>query len=156
DRRQLLAALDSLRREVDDTRGTLAGLDGFKAQAMDMISSPKARLAFDLSREPDKVRGKYGPGSSHFLLARRLVEAGVRVVTLSGGWIAEDGSGSTNLSNWDTHDQNFPRLRRQIPCLDRALYALLTDLEERGLTQDVAVLACGEMGRSPKVGISNP
>jgi hypothetical protein len=154
DRRTLLTALDGLRGELDDTKKTLAGVDGFQAQALDMIASPKARLAFDLSREPDKIREKYGPGGSQFLLARRLVEAGVRVVTLSGGWVSDDGSGSTNISNWDTHEQNFPRLRRQLPRLDRTLYALLTDLEERGLTQDVAVVACGEMGRAPRIGVS--
>jgi hypothetical protein len=155
ERRALLATLDSLRRDLDDSRGSLAGVDSLTAQALDMVAAPQARLAFDLSREPNKVRDKYGLGSSHFLLARRLVEAGVRVVTLSGGWVNDNGSGSTNISNWDTHDNNFPRLRRQAPHLDRALYALLTDLEERGMTQDVAVVVCGEMGRSPRVGVSN-
>jgi hypothetical protein len=156
ERRSLLGALDTVRRDLDDARGSLAGIDGFTAQALDMVAAPQARLAFDLSREPHKVREKYGQGSGHFLLARRLVEAGVRVVTLSAGWVTDDGSGSTNISNWDTHQDNFPRLRRQLPRLDRALYALITDLEERGLSQDVAVVACGEMGRSPRVGVSNP
>jgi hypothetical protein len=156
DRRTLLHSFDSLRRDLDDAKGSLAGVDGFTAQALEMVASPKARAAFDLSQEPIKVREKYGPGSGHFLLARRLVEAGVRVVSLSGGWISEDSSGSTNISNWDTHKDNFPTLRRQLPRLDRALYALITDLHERGLDQDVAILACGEMGRSPRVGISNP
>ncbi len=156
DRRELLGSLDNLRRDLDDARGSMAGMDSFKAQALDMVTSSQARLALDLSREPDKIRNKYGPGSGHFLLARRLVEAGVRVVTLSGGWLNDDGSGSTNISNWDTHKDNFPTLRRQLPRLDRALYALVTDLEERGMTQDVAVVVCGEMGRSPRVGISNP
>jgi hypothetical protein len=154
DRRTLLGSFDSLRRDLDDAKGILAGYDGFTAQALDMIASPKARAAFDLSQEPDKVRAKYGPGSNHFLLARRLVEGGVRVVSLSGGWINEDSSGSTNLSNWDTHKDNFITLRRQLPRLDRALYALITDLHERGLAQDVAILVCGEMGRSPRIGVS--
>src|SRR5262249_12434315 len=112
--------------------------------------------AFDLSREPDRVRDKYGRDSSQFLLARRLVEAGVRVVTLSAGWARDGGNGSTNIDNWDTHKDNFITLRRQLPRLDRALYALITDLEERGLLVDVAILVCGEMGRSPRVGISTP
>jgi hypothetical protein len=156
DRRTLLGSFDSMRRDLDDAKGSLAGYDGFTAQALEMIASPKARAAFDLSQEPDKVHAKYGPGSSHFLLARRLVEAGVRVVTLSGGWIGDGPSGSGNISNWDTHKDNFVILRRQLPRLDRALYALITDLHERGLEQDVAILVCGELGRSPRVGISNP
>ncbi|OAI50705.1 hypothetical protein AYO44_05400 [Planctomycetaceae bacterium SCGC AG-212-F19] len=156
DRRTLLHSFDNLSRDLDDAKGSLAGIDGFTAQALEMVASPKARAAFDLSQEPDKVRANYGPGSNHFLLARRLVEAGVRVVSLSGGWIGDDSSGSTNLSNWDTHKDNFPTLRRQLPRLDRALYALITDLHERGLDQDVAILVGGEMGRSPRVGISNP
>src|SRR5262245_20981484 len=86
DRRSLLGAFDSLRRDLDDTKGSLAGIDSFTAQALDMVASSQARVAFDLSREPDRVRDKYGRDSSQFLLARRLVEAGVRVVTLSAGW----------------------------------------------------------------------
>lgn len=156
DRRTLLHSFDNLRRDLDDAKGSLAGVDGFTSQALEMVASPRARAAFDLSQEPDKVRAKYGRGSNHFLLARRLVEAGVRVVSLSGGWIGEDSSGNTNLSNWDTHKDNFITLRRQLPCLDRALYALITDLHDHGLDQDVAILVGGEMGRSPRVGISNP
>jgi uncharacterized protein (DUF1501 family) len=84
------------------------------------------------------------------------VEAGVRVVTLCGGW-ANDGRGdsASNLSNWDTHEDNFNRIRTQAPRLDHALHALLTDLHQRGLDKDVVVVACGEMGRSPRVGKAN-
>src|SRR5262249_1721806 len=103
DRRSLLGALDSPRRDLAGgtgdlgaATGSLAGMDRFTAQALDMVVSPRARAALDLSQEPDRVRERYGPGSSHFLLARRLVEAGVRVVTLSGGWAREGGESSTN------------------------------------------------------------
>jgi hypothetical protein len=157
DRKTLLHGFDTMRHDLD-ARGELAGKDAFTARALEMVSSSKTREAFDLSREPDRTREKYGksPGTLQFLLARRLVEAGVRVVTLCGGW-ANDGRGdsASNLSNWDTHDDNFKRLRVQAPQLDRALFALLDDLSQRGLDKDVVVVACGEMGRSPRVGKSN-
>ena len=157
DRKTLLRSFDTMRQGLDGQR-ELAGLDPFTARALEMVSSSKVREAFDLNREPEKVRAKYGklPGTLQFLLARRLVEAGVRVVTLCGGW-ANDGRGdsASNLSNWDTHDDNFKRLRVQAPQLDRALFALLDDLSQRGLDKDVVVVACGEMGRSPRVGKSN-
>jgi hypothetical protein len=155
DRVNLLRRFDTLRRDTE----AIDGLDPFTARALGMITTTKARDAFDLAREPLKVRELYGrsEGSQAFLLARRLVEAGVRVVTLCGGW-DNDGQGgsSSNLSNWDTHDANFPKLRQQLPNLDRALYALLTDLHQRGLQRDVAVVVCGEMGRAPRVGVPNP
>jgi hypothetical protein len=157
DRRKLLRGFDTIRRDLD-TRGELSGMDAFHARALEMVTSGKARQAFDLNREPDRVRAKYGklPGTLQFLLARRLVEAGVRVVTLCGGWANDGVPGSaSNLSNWDTHDDNFNRIRQQAPHLDHALYALLDDLRQRGLDQDVVVVACGEMGRSPRVGQSN-
>jgi uncharacterized protein (DUF1501 family) len=121
-----------------------------------MITSPRARAAFHLDEEPAAVRGRYGlnPASQQFLLARRLVEAGVRVVTLCGGFM-ERGHSPANLSNWDTHENNFPRIREQLPPWDRALYALLTDLGERGLADDVVVVAWGEMGRAPRIGRPN-
>ena len=133
-------------------------MDAFRSRALEMIASPRTRDAFDLAREPVQVREKYGPkpGTQQFLLARRLVEAGVRVVTLCGGW-DNDGRGdsSSNLSNWDTHEDNFSRLKIQVPQLDRALYCLIDDLDQRGMLGDVVVVACGEMGRSPRVGRAN-
>jgi hypothetical protein len=157
DRKDLLRGFDALRRDLD-ARAGLDGLDAFTARALEMVTSSKARAAFDLSREPDKVREKYGPspGTLQFLLARRLVEAGVRVVTLCGGWV-NDGQGDSpsNLGNWDTHEDNFNRLRVQASRLDHALHALIEDLGARGLDRDVVVVACGEMGRSPRVGKSN-
>jgi hypothetical protein len=155
DRTDLLRRFDALRRDLDTRRE----LDPFTARALEMITTTRARDAFDLRREPPQVRDRYGKpaGSQNFLLARRLVEAGVRFVTLCGGWENDgQGSSSSNLGNWDTHDANFPKLRHQIPHLDRALYALITDLGERGLEKEVAVVVCGEMGRAPRVGVPNP
>jgi hypothetical protein len=157
ERKRLLMSFDAMRRDVDAGREQ-ADLDPFTARALDVICSGKAREAFDLSREPSKVRERYGssPATQQFLLARRLVEAGVRVVTLCGGWVNDgEGNSSSNLSNWDTHEDNFNRIRKQAPRLDHALYSLITDLHQRGLEKDVVVVACGEMGRSPRVGKAN-
>jgi len=147
DRRKLMGQLDTLRRDLD-TRGDLAALDAFSARAFDMITSPKALEAFDIAREPDRVREKYGQSQrlgilgtwnpQNLLLARRLVEAGVSVVTVPLGW-------------WDHHATIFKCLRDCLPILDRALVALLTDLQDRGLENDVAVCVWGEMGRTPKL-----
>lgn len=156
DRRKLLKGLDTLRRDLD-TRGELAAMDTFTARAFDMVTSPKAMEAFDLTREPDRLRESYG-GSERLkvgemsvpwapeklLLARRLVEAGVSAVTVP-------------LGEWDLHGGGpsggniFEALRSYLPRWDRALYALLTDLKERGLDRDVAVVVWGEMGRGPRV-----
>ena len=155
DREGLLRDFDTMRRDLDARQ--LDKMDAHTARALELVRSTQVREAFDLSREPEKVKAAYGksPGTLQFLLARRLVEAGARVVTLCGGWV-NDGSGDSpsNLSNWDTHEDNFGRLRVQAPQFDRALYALLTDLGQRGLDKDVIVVAAGEMGRSPRVGKS--
>jgi hypothetical protein len=155
DREGLLRGFDVMRRALD-ARPT-DGTDAYTARALDMVRSTRVRDAFDLGREPEKVKAAYGksPGTLQFLLARRLVEAGARVVTLCGGWVNDgEGDSPSNLSNWDTHEDNFNRLRVQAPHLDRALYALLTDLRQRGLDQDVVVVAAGEMGRAPRIGKS--
>ncbi len=120
DRTDLLRRFDALRRDIDTRRD----LDPFTVRALEMITTRKAHEAFDLGHEPVSVRELYGKpaGSQQFLLARRLVEAGVRVVTLCGGWDNDGQPGSaSNLSNWDTHDANFPKLRKQLPPLDRTL-----------------------------------
>jgi hypothetical protein len=138
DRKSLLRSLDTLDQALDDRRGSLAGIDAFTAKALDMIATAKARKAFDLSLEPDRIKTLYGPGQA-LLLARRLVEAGVSVVTLS-------------LGQWDTHTNNFTEQRRLLPELDRGVHALVTDLHARGLDKDVLVVVWGEFGRTPKVG----
>ena len=144
DRASLLRSFDTLRRDLDG-KGELAGMDAFTTRAMDLLTTNKIRDAFDLSKEPDKVKGKYGAGATSFLQARRLVESGVSVVTL--------GLNPPGPSNaWDTHSENFKTLRRAMPVLDQAVYALVTDLHERGLQDDVAVVVWGEMGRAPRIG----
>jgi hypothetical protein len=148
ERRQLLQQFDGLRRDLDDARDSLAGMDAFTAQALEMITSNKARDAFDVSKEPDRVREKYGKGTE-YLQARRLVEAGVPVVTLTpqNHDVPKDCNGQ-----WDHHDHIFKCLRVVLPQLDRSIHALVTDLHERGLANDVAVVVWGEMGRTPRVG----
>jgi hypothetical protein len=156
DRKQLLAAFDTLRRDLD-RQDSFDGLDRFTAQALDIVTSPRVRAAFDLGKEPDRVLERYGTGfylhqtakhirypwdGKRFALARRLVEAGVRVVTLRAG-------------DWDHHSSEqgdiFAALRAMLPLLDRSLHALLSDLRERGLEQDVLVVVLGEFGRTPKI-----
>jgi hypothetical protein len=135
-RREMLAAFDGVRRELDTT-GTMAGLDSFTTRAFDMISSGGVRHALDLSREPQSTRDRYR-GVENFLTARRLVEAGVGCVTLS-------------IGGWDTHGQNFQQLRRQLPQVDKGIANLIQDLHERGLGNDVVTVMWGEFGRTPRV-----
>ncbi len=150
DRRRLLTSFDGIRREID-TRGMLRGADAATERALGVLTSSRLLEALDLSRESDKVRERYGDGrpynyqydgaptvNDHLLLARRLVEAGVRVVTLSYG-------------RWDSHGQNFALVRDHGPKLDRALSALVDDLETRGMLDDVTVVAWGEFGRTPRI-----
>jgi hypothetical protein len=159
DRRRLTAAFDSMQRDVD-ARGEAGALDEFSSRAAQIILSPRARAAFDLNLEPVRVRDRYGfqdkftygndptPnlywGNEKFLLARRLVEAGVSVVTLRVGTWDYHGttSGTGNI---------FTGLKTQLPLLDRSIHALITDLHERGLDKEVAVLIWGEFGRTPRI-----
>ena len=149
DRRTLLTAFDQFRREAD-VRGQMSGLDQFTEQALGILTSSKLADALDLSKEDPKVVERYGVGdpkfradgapkmTENFLIARRLVEAGARVVSL-------------NFSRWDWHGGNFTRGREDMPMLDRALSALVSELHERGLDQDVTVICWGEFGRTPKI-----
>jgi hypothetical protein len=136
-RRDLLATFDTLRRDIDAS-GALEGVDKFTERAFHMISSGKVRDAFDLSGEDPRTVEAYGKEGRHFLQARRLVEAGVKVVTLS-------------IGGWDTHSDNFQTLRKQLPEVDAGIASLVADLEARGLGDDVAVVMWGEFGRTPKV-----
>ncbi|WP_395743793.1 DUF1501 domain-containing protein [Prosthecobacter sp.] len=149
DRRGLLSAFDNFRRETDAS-GTMAGIDVFRQQAYGILTSSQLVDALNLSKESPKVRERYGKGTAkiqgdaaprlneQFLLARRLVEAGVRVVTLS-------------YSFWDWHGQNFKNAQENLPDFDQAISALVEDLHERGMDKDVTVLAWGEFGRTPRV-----
>jgi hypothetical protein len=147
-RRGLLQAVN---RELDAAaqEGSLAALDAFQGKALDLICSSETRRAFDISREPGPVRESYGRNiyGQSVLLARRLVEAGCRVVTMS--W-APDAN-----ATWDTHGQNFTKLKGTLlPQLDSALASLLADLRDRGLLDETLVVCMGEFGRSPKVNAS--
>jgi hypothetical protein len=154
DRQVLLRTFDQLRRDVD-SQGILDGMDAFTAKAVEMITSPRTREAFDVSREPGPLRARYGEGEALRLLqARRLVEAGVPVVTLTFGGVVPTTVCKDNISatSWDTHQHGFPCLRAKLPRLDRAIHALITDLHARDMSQDVTVMIGGEMGRFPVVG----
>jgi hypothetical protein len=149
DRRALLTGLDRFRRDVD-VSGTMAGMDAFEQQAFGVLTSSKLVDALDLSKEDPRVAERYGYGDpnnrddggpklmSHFLLARRLVEAGARVVTCA-------------FSRWDWHSQNFACSRQDMPLLDQGVSALVEDLYQRGLDQDVSVIVWGEFGRTPQI-----
>ena len=157
DRTALRAGLDRLRGQVDQS-GMMNALDSFTSQAVSILTSGQFAAAMDLSQEDPRVVSRYlianaasEPPSEtsdlpnatlKFLLARRLVEAGVRCVNIS-------------LSDFDTHSNNFSRLRKLLPILDHGLATLLSDLEERGLLESVAIVAWGEFGRTPKVNASN-
>jgi hypothetical protein len=152
DRKGLLESLDQFRRQADNS-GAMRGMDTFDREAMDVLTSSRLITALDISKEPKAAReryasgamgGRYGSGSrsvESFILARRLVEAGARCVTLAFG-------------GWDTHGSNFKTLKAQLPALDGALSSLIQDLHDRGLNKDVSVVMWGEFGRSPKVNMS--
>ncbi|HEX8910761.1 MAG TPA: DUF1501 domain-containing protein [Humisphaera sp.] len=149
DRRALLGSLDRLRRSCD-ANGAMDGVDAFNQQAIGMLTSSKLAAALDLANEDPRVVETYGKGDpknrddggpklmSHFLIARRLVEAGSRVVTLA-------------FSRWDHHGKNAKALREDAPLLDQGLAALIDDLHARGLEKDVSVVVWGEFGRTPKI-----
>jgi uncharacterized protein (DUF1501 family) len=152
-RTTLLEDLDRLRRDLDQ-RGDLAAMDSYTQQAVDMVAGRRAQEAFDLSREPDGVRRRYGDHlwCQQALLARRLVEAGVAFVTL-------DLSYHTASGTWDTHGDNIPPyggikkgLGPLLPLFDHLLTTLVGDLDERGLLNEVLVIAMGEFGRTPNMG----
>lgn len=151
-----LGGRKSLRQELDgwrsqlDRNGSLDGMDAFTKQAFEILSSSKLGAALDLSKEDPRLREKYGVGDlkniddgppccmDHFLMARRLVEAGARCVTI-------------NFGRWDYHGNNFGQCRERLPKLDMALSALIDDLYMRGLEKDVTVIVWGEFGRTPQV-----
>jgi hypothetical protein len=149
DRRALLSCFDKFRRDVDGS-GLMTGLDAFNQQAFGMLTSSKLLEALDVEKEDPKVRESYGKGDprnrddggpklmEHFLMARRLVETGVRCVTLA-------------FSRWDHHGDNFGALRQDLPLLDQGLTALINDIHNRGLEKDISVVVWGEFGRTPTI-----
>lgn len=153
DRRALIKQFDRLRADLDQS-GSLAALDAYGQQAMEMLLGRQAQEAFDLSREPQQVRERYGDHlwCQQALLARRLVERGTSFVTL-------DLSYHTASGTWDTHGDNIPPyggikngLGPLLPLFDHLVTTLVSDLDERGLLDDVLVIAMGEFGRTPNIG----
>lgn len=139
---ELLGALDSEFRKVEQSP-LIDSIDEFYQKAFDLVSSPAAKEAFDISAEPDRLRDAYGRTNvgQGALLARRLVEAGVRLATVYHG-------------GYDTHVQNEPRCKTIVPEFDQAFSTLLDDLEERGLMDTTLVLVVGDFGRTPKINFS--
>jgi hypothetical protein len=150
DRKQLYSSFDAFQRVVD-AEGKAKALDAFTERALDVLTSSRLLQALDLSKEDPKVRERYGDGkpynyqydgaptiNEHLLVARRLVEAGVRVVTLTYG-------------RWDSHGQNFSLVRDHGSKLDQGFSALIEDLADRGMLNDVTVIAWGEFGRTPRI-----
>ena len=149
-RKALLGQFDRMRRDMDAS-GVLEGLDSISQQAFGILTSSRLADALDISKEPEHIQERYGKGDpknygdgaprnlTHFLMARRLVEAGARVVTL-------------NFGRWDFHSNNFGGLKdTHLPYFDQGLSALVEDLHERGLADDVSVVAWGEFGRTPRI-----
>jgi hypothetical protein len=149
DRAALLSSFDRFRR-ASDSAGNMEGMDGFQRQALGVLTSSRLADALDLEQEAPAVRDRYGRGTpdkqddggpkllDQFLLARRLVEAGVRCVTLA-------------YSRWDWHGDNFGSARYHMPMLDQGVSALIEDLRLRGLDKDVTVIVWGEFGRTPQI-----
>jgi hypothetical protein len=150
DRASLMAAIDSQRRELD-RQASSGGIDDFRKQATDILTSSACREAFDINKEDPKLRDHYGRHSmgQSTLLGRRLIEAGVPLVQVN--------LGTANLQAWDTHADNFNLLKKELlPPFDRAVGALIEDMSERGLLNDILVVVAGEFGRAPMIGKSIP
>lgn len=153
ERRALVQSFDRLRSDIDAS-GSMAAMDRYGQAAVEMIAGRRAQIAFDVTREPAATRERYGRHlwCQQALLARRLVEAGVAFVTL-------DLSYHTASGTWDTHGDNLPPyggiwngLRPLLPLFDHLVTTLVSDLDQRGMLDDVLVIAMGEFGRTPQVG----
>lgn len=137
-RTSLLASLDTVRRDLDSSH-QMEAMDSYTQRAVSVVTSGNVANALDVKKENDKVVARYGKDDGRqFLIARRLVEAGVRCVSFHWG-------------GWDTHGNNFTELKKQLPKLDTAMSALIADLHERGMEQDVSIVMWGEFGRTPRI-----
>lgn len=138
-RTSLLSQIDNLRRE-SDASGQMEAMDSYTQRAYAMVTTGRVADALDLRKEDPTVVERYGKASSNLLAARRLIEAGVRTVSMSGAW-----------GGWDTHNMNFKALKRNLPQMDQGLSALLWDLNRLGMLDDVSVVVWGEFGRTPRI-----
>jgi hypothetical protein len=153
DRFELLKGINGSMKDLDKAVSSYA-LNEYYGKAYDLVLSGKARDAFDLSKEPDKVRDRYGRTTfgQGALLCRRLIEAGTRFVQLNWPAVA---NGNPEIDAWDTHAANFGPLKNlHCPILDRSLSALIEDMDQRGMFADTLLVALGEFGRSPRIGVS--
>ncbi len=140
-RDDLLKGFDQGLRSLDNSADVVEGLDAFHKQAIEILRSDKTKKAFNLGMESDSVKNAYGttPLGTGLLASRRLIEAGVRCVTISTG-------------GWDTHGQNFNALKtRLLPGIDQSIATLISDLDQRGLLDTTIVMVAGEFGRTPKI-----
>jgi hypothetical protein len=150
DRRALQRQFDTLRRDLD-LRGSMEVMDAYERQAIEVLTNGATRRAFDLSQESARVRERYGPGyGQEVLLARRLVESGVRFVT-----VCDRGNGPGSPAfNWDDHAVNWDMLtamNARLPRYDQIVTTLIDDLFERGLQERVLLIVTGEFGRTPRL-----
>jgi len=145
-RTHLLKSLDRYQEKFERQMEFARVHNAFTEKALGLATSTKAKRAFDLSKEPDKLRDTYGRNNvgQSMLLARRLVEAGVRFVTIQG-------YKDTGIYAWDHHWGIFPHLEQQLPIYDSAYSALLNDLDDRGMLETTLVITAGEFGRTPKI-----
>jgi hypothetical protein len=143
DRQTLLKSIDQFQADTDKKMRFAKTHDAFHTQAFDLLTSQRAKKAFDIEQEPERVRDAYGRNrvGQGLLLARRLIESGVRFVTVKG--YVKYG--------WDHHPEVFPRLRTEVPVYDQGYAALLHDLEERGMLENTLVITAGEFGRTPRL-----
>jgi hypothetical protein len=151
DRRTLLASFDNIRREIDQS-GKMDSIDKFHQQAINLLTSERARQAFDITQEDDATRERYGrhKWGQRALLARRLVEAGTSFVTME----MQNPSIPGGIGNWDIHAVNghlYDDTRARLPVFDKAIAALVEDLYERGLDKKVMLIVSGEFGRTPRI-----
>ena len=147
DRRSLLSLVDAQIAHTDRIVATKS-MTAYQSRALDLLRSEKVRRALDLSQEPAALRERYGRNTlgQSLLLSRRLVEAGVRFVNVN------DKISNGQLANWDSHENNFPRLKDDLlPPADQGFSALIEDLEQRGLLESTLVVATGEFGRTPRI-----